>query len=223
MLAVRVLIVDDHPLVADALAKCVGTVHPKAKILQATGFEEAVELAAAEPVDLILLDYRMPGIHGLQGLHLMRSRFPDVRIAMISGIAEGPQILEAIRHGAVGFIPKDLPVPALMKALELILMGESFIPAKALRESGMSEAAAVFDGAGAATAHGKQRALTPREIEVLSLVEQGKSNREIAGGIGTKEMTVAFHLKNAFRKLGVKNRTQAAAAARKLGLDKNGA
>jgi len=214
----RVLIIDDHPLVADAIAECIRTIDPEAVITQATGFEEGVELAAAGSVDLVLLDYRMPGIQGLQGLRLMRGRFPELRITMISGIADGPQILEAIQLGAAGFIPKDLSVPALMKALELVLLGESFVPAKALRGPGMGESAAQFDIAAAVPTRGRLHVLTKRELEVLELVVLGKPNKEIAKIIGTKDTTVAFHLKNVFRKLGVKNRTEAAAAARKLGL-----
>ncbi len=177
-----------------------------------------MELAARELPDLTFLDYRMPGIQGLQGLRLMRSRFPEMRIAMISGIADGPQIMEALRLGASGFIPKDLSVPALMKALELVLIGETFVPSKALRGTGMAEESVRFESTGAGRSSPKASGLTRRELEVLVLVEEGLPNRRIAETIGTKEMTVAFHLKNAFKKLGVANRTEAAAQVRKLGL-----
>jgi two-component system, NarL family, nitrate/nitrite response regulator NarL len=215
----RILIVDDHPLVVEALADCIRTINPAADVVRTTSFEEAMEFASRQTFDLALLDYRIPGVQGLQGLRLMHGRFPEMRIVMVSGVAGGHKILEAMEIGAAGFIPKDLSVQALMKALELVLMGESFIPVKALQATGMAETGGHFklreSPSRGRTVHG----LTQRESQVLVLVEQGMPNGKIAEVIGTKYVTVAFHLKNAFRKLGVANRTEAAAAVRLLGLD----
>jgi DNA-binding NarL/FixJ family response regulator len=215
----RILIVDDHPLVVEALADCIRTINPAADVVRTTSFDEAMELASQQTFDLALLDYRMPGVQGLQGLRLMHARFPEMRIVMVSGYADGNKILEAMEIGAAGFIPKDLSVQALMKALELVLMGESFVPAKALLVSGMAEAGGHFKLGDPPSLRRTVRSLTQRESQVLVLVEQGMPNGKIAEVIGTKYVTVAFHLKNAFRKLGVANRTEAAAAVRMLGLD----
>ena len=215
----RVLIADDHPLTTDALAAFVYAIKPTAEVLQANSFEDAVQqAAAAETLDLVMLDYRMPGIRGLEGLRIMLDRFPGVRIAMVSGYAEGPQMLAAIELGAVGFIPKDLALPAFTKALELIIMGETYVPARALRGRGLGEDTTGYRGSVSAPGNRSPRALTAREREVLAWVSSGKPNKRIAELIGTKEMTVAFHLKNIFKKLGVSNRTEAAAEAAKMGL-----
>lgn len=215
----KVLIIDDHPLYADALAQCMLTISPAAKVIQASTFKEAMGQAAAEESpNLILLDYGMPGVQGLEGLRDMLSRFPDTRIAMVSGSATGSQMMQALELGAAGFIPKDLKLPAILKALEMILIGETFVPAKMLKSRGMSEKGARYHVGDFSSVHHPSEALTPREREVLAWVECGKSNRQIADIIETKEMTIAFHLRNVFKKLGVGNRTEAASVARKLGL-----
>lgn len=215
----RVLIADDHPLVIDALAEYLKRIDPDVAVVRALSFEEAIErLRDAGPIDLVLLDLCLPGVRRLDGLAKIRKLFPGIPVVMISGVADSAQVLEALDRGAAGFIPKDLSSVALIKALELVLAGERYVPSMLLSEAGLREAPAGYAAAWSSAESGVLAALTPRQHQVLSLLLHGRSNKEIARELGVKEITAAFHLKGVFKKLGVSNRTQAVATALRLGL-----
>ncbi len=214
----RVLVADDHELVTDALKKYLKRIDPDVEVFAATKFEEAVDKAqGTDDLNLIILDLYFPDMPGLEGLTLLRRQCPDVPIVMISGIANHHEMMDALDRGAAGFIPKDLPSGTIVKALELVLAGERYVPSRLVSDLSLT---ARDPGHRRKMAHapGSQlNELTVREHEVLSLLLEGKSNKEIARQIGIKEVTAAFHLRGVFKKLGASNRTQAVTTAIRLG------
>lgn len=216
----RVLIADDHPLVADALEEYLKTINPDLDVARSDSLESALEAAQlAGGFDLTILDLNMAGMNGLEGLTVMRERFPDTPVAIISGFADRREMMAAFDLGATAFIPKDLSGATIIKALELILAGEKYVPADIVAGGGFSVGDLGRLGSQSRERGNPLDALTPREAQVLALLLEGGSNKQIAHQLNIKEITAAFHLKGVFRKLGATNRTQAAAKALKLGWD----
>jgi DNA-binding NarL/FixJ family response regulator len=207
----HLMVADDHRLVLDALQAYLTKIKPDIEITVAADFEQALQCAEQSTgLDLVILDMNMPGMNGLRGLGVMRERFPGLPVVLLSGQASGAQVRDALREGASGFIPKDLSGEAMLMALELVLSGETYVPAVALADNGARRSEFPGDN--------PLSSLTHRELEVLSLLIEGRSNKSIAHRLGLKHATVAFHLKSVFRKLNVASRTEAVSAGIKLGL-----
>jgi DNA-binding NarL/FixJ family response regulator len=198
----RVLLADDHDLVRDTLAAFLRS-EGGFEVDVAGRFETALEAVRKRGgFDLVLLDYRMPGMEALTGLARMQA---EVRcpVAILSGTAPPEVARRALRAGAAGFLPKTLAPRALISAVCGILGGETFAPQDFLESDRDPEA---------------EVALTGRERDVLTGVSDGKSNKEIARDLDIQEVTVKLHLKTLSRKLGARNRTHAAMLGRDLGL-----
>jgi DNA-binding NarL/FixJ family response regulator len=207
----HLVVADDHRLVLDALQAYLTKIKPDIEITVAADFDQALQCAEQTTgLDLVILDMNMPGMNGLRGLGIMRQRFPGLPVVLLSGQASGAQVRDALREGASGFIPKDLSGEAMLMALELVLSGETYVPAVALADSSTQRSEFPCDN--------PLSSLTHRELEVLSLLIEGRSNKSIAHRLGLKHATVAFHLKSVFRKLNVASRTEAVSAGIKLGL-----
>lgn len=199
----RILLADDHNMVRDALKSYIERLEPDAEIVSADSFTTAYK-AVEEAGDfaLVILDLRMPGMDGLDGLRRMRERLPDVPVVIMSGGASHEDVRTAIDLGAQGFLPKTLTGPALVSAIRLIMAGEKFVPFGAVDAPAVESAEA--DG---------HALLTQREREVLQYLEKGWSNKEIARALELQEVTIRLHIRGICRKLGAKNRTQAALRA----------
>ena len=131
----HILLADESNLVRGALKLYLEQLQSDIKVSQAEAFHEVLDLvASAESVDLIILDFHMPGADGLAGFDIMRARFPQIPVVLISGRVRREEVLEAFGHGAAGFIPKTLNGRALLGALQLVLAGEKFIPSLAVSE-----------------------------------------------------------------------------------------
>lgn len=216
----QVLIADDHVLVADTLAEYLKDAKPELDIVKTSNLQDTIEaLSGTNGFDLVILDLVMPGMNGLQGLSDLRRQFPKVPVVMMSGVARQDQVYDALELGAAGFIMKDITATAMVKAIELVLAGETYIPSQMLAARGASRDTSGYNGFKASGSGNPLENLTRREREVLSLLLRGQSNKEIAHGMGVKEITAAFHLKGIFKKLGASNRTQAVTIALNLGLD----
>jgi DNA-binding NarL/FixJ family response regulator len=206
-MSMRLLIADDHELVRDALRSHFEREAPGTIVRGVGTVSEALKaLDDGIAFDILLLDLRMPGMNGLNGLVRLRERYPSLKIALMSGEAKNEDVRLALAHGAVGFLPKTLPGTLLLQALQRMLAGEIFVP------ENMAETAAQAD------ANALNGTFTRREREVLDFLLKGQSNKEIARALELEEVTVKLHIRGLCRKLGAKNRTQASMRAVELGL-----
>lgn len=200
-----VLVADDHPLFRQALALALATAAPGARVIEAGTLAQAARIAA-ETADLALitLDLKMPGAVGYSGIALLHAERPDVPILVVSAADAANAAEEARAFGAVGFLRKD----ADLAQIEAALQGAIGAPA-----------AASLPDTPVERVRGTVAGLTPTQLKVLLAVLDGKLNKQIAYDLGMSEATVKAHMTAIMRKLDVQNRTQAALAARSLGLD----
>jgi two-component system, NarL family, nitrate/nitrite response regulator NarL len=202
----RVLIADDHDLLRDTLELWFR--QEKIDVATARDLDSAMSaIAAQDPFDLILLDYGMPGMNGLAGLQQALDGARGGRVALMSGIAPREVAEKALEMGAAGFLPKTLPAKSLVNAVRFMAMGEQYAPIDF-----MTTAAEVTP------VNPLAAKLTPRELDMLKKLCEGKANKEIARDLGIQEPTVKLHMKTLYRKIDAHNRTQAAMIAKEAGL-----
>jgi len=212
-----VLIADDHPLFRKALAMALATIIPEARIMEAGTLAAASRLAADTPdLSLITLDLKMPGAVGYSGIALLHAERPAVPILVVSGADNANAADEARAFGAVGFLRKDADLPQIEAAIRAALD-----PAGGKAGGGQDAAAlkAQSSPSPVERVRGTVAGLTPTQLKVLLAVLEGKLNKQIAYDLGMSAATVKAHMTAIMRKLDVQNRTQAALAARSLGLD----
>ncbi|PKR53208.1 response regulator [Thalassospira marina] len=211
----RILLADDHDLVREALSLLFQQYFENCEVIEAGALEPALEhIDPDNPFDLILLDLRMPGMNGLEGLKVTIEKVgPGVPVVLLSGAYNGEDVRHAIENGAQGFIPKTLRGEALANAIRLVLAGEKYLPSSILTNfaEGFGNNSDSGSGrhAGQFGSDGDFARLTPREREVLALLSEGRPNKDIARHLDLREITVKYHLKNVYRKLHVSNRAQA--------------
>lgn len=194
-----IIIADDHPLFRNALFQSIHMAISGANLLEADSLEALLKVLEKEPEpDLLLLDLKMPGSNGMSGLIHLRSQYPDLPIVVVSASEETSIVSQVKTHGAFGFIPKSSDMKSLIGALNQILAGDSYFPAGAIKNSAACDDLAT-----------KIAALTPQQYKVLGMLSDGLLNKQIAYDLEVSEATIKAHMTAIFRKLGVKNRTQA--------------
>jgi len=212
---VRVLLADDHALFRAGIASLLKAWGMDV-VGQAADGHEAIELARRLGPELVLMDIGMSPCNGLEATRVIKAELPDVKVVVVTVSEDEQDLFEAIKSGAEGYLLKGMSEEELSATLASISAGEPALSpglaAKILEEF----ARMARDGAG--KPGGPEDELTDREREVLRLVAEGATNREIASALYISENTVSFHMKNILAKLHLKNRAQAAAFAIRSGL-----
>jgi len=194
----KILLADDHDLVREAIAAFLVN-EGEADVVMTGSLSGAInELKQKGPFDLVLLDYNMPGMNGLDGLRKMISISDEQPVALLSGTTTRALAEEAISEGAAGFVPKTLASKSMISAARFMAAGEIYAPFNLMqkREEQTSDL------------------LSKRELDILQGICRGQANKEIARDFNIHEATVKLHAKTLCRKLGAKNRTHAAMIAR---------
>lgn len=210
--AMKLLIVDDHPVLREGLAALLRQTGPDTVILQAGTALEAMALVGQhQDIDVLVLDLVMPGMGGLPALSEFGRRRPDLPVIVLSSSEDPREARRALALGAMGYVPKSAGQHTLIAAIELVMAGELYVPPLVLNDA--------VERLGHTGRHGDGAPhLTERQIEVLRRVSQGQPNKTIANELDLSEKTVKAHITAIFKALNVVNRTQAAAAGRDAGL-----
>ncbi len=215
MNSLRILLVDDHILFRKGVAALLASREDFKVVGEAGDGLEAIARARVTIPDVILMDIHMPGFNGLDAVREIKLEMPHVRIVMLTVSDSGQDLFTAIKNGADGYLLKNLEPEQLFSMLDGIRRGDSPISgalaSKILNEFRQPDR-------GTRLAPEVRSELTPREFEVLELIVQGATNKEIAAALSVAEDTVKIHLRNILEKLHMKNRIQAAVYAVRQGL-----
>jgi DNA-binding NarL/FixJ family response regulator len=198
----RVLLVDDHPMIQEILGAVVRGVFPEARLDVASRLEQAIELAASgELPDLVLLDLGLPGCTGIEALKTFRKSYPHVRTVVVSANEDRSSVVGALEAGAAGYVPKTHAPPLIAAALRVVAEGGTYVPPQALGDGEC-----------------EQQDLTERQLDVLRLLAKGMCNKEIAQRLRIAKDTVKQHAKAVYAALGVESRNKAGIAAQRRGI-----
>jgi DNA-binding NarL/FixJ family response regulator len=216
-MTIRVLLVDDQALFREGVETLL-SVHNDIQIVgQACNGQEAVDVAAKVEPDVVLMDIRMPVLDGVRATHLLKKAQPHCRVIVLTTFDDDEYIFDALRMGAVGYLLKDVASAQLVEAIRATVRGESIL-APSVAAKVISEFTRVSSLVPSMQMEGLVDPLSERELEILSLIARGASNKEIASQLYIAEGTVKNHITHILSKLGVRDRTQAALKARELGL-----
>src|SRR5437764_13358677 len=206
-MAIRVLIADDHSVVREGLRRFLGRDPELTVVGEASDGAEAVELARQLHPDVVLMDLLMPVMDGIAATAAIRKELLETEVVALTSVLESTAVIGAVRAGAIGYLLKDIQASELRRAIKAAAAGQIQLSPQAsaylMREVGAAETL---------------QPLTERETEVLRLLAQGQSNKDIARHLQIVEDTVKTHVKHILAKLGVQSRTQAVLYAMRLGL-----
>ena len=204
----RILLVDDHALVRSAIRQALNA--PDLEVVgEASSAEDAIGMATSLRPDLLLLDIDLPGLSGLEAVRELAPRLPDTKIVMLTVSTDRRDLLGAVRHGAAGYLTKDLSGDALLRAVRGIRQGD--LPmSRAHAATVLEHLTRTARSVSMTERDGLDGVLSGRETEVLRLLSEGMTDREIAGALGISPRTVESHVSSLLRKLDVRNRAEAA-------------
>lgn len=206
-MAIRVLIADDHSVVREGLRMFLGRDPELAVVGEAADGAEALQLARQLHPDVVLMDLLMPVMDGIHAITAIRSELPDTEVIALTNVLERETVLGAVKAGACGYLLKDTGAADLRKAIKEAASGQvQLSPQASAFLMGEIRGPTLLEP------------LTERETEVLRLLAQGESNKEIARHLQVVEDTVKTHVRHILSKLGVQSRTQAVLSALRLGL-----
>ncbi|MGA9670014.1 MAG: response regulator transcription factor [Terracidiphilus sp.] len=203
MTSIRILIVDDHPIMRVGITALLASSKEMEVIAQAGSGEEAVKLHAQYRPDVTLMDLRLPGISGVDTIRTIRNQSPKARFIVLTTYEGDEDIYQAMEAGASGYLVKGMPQEMLINAMKKVHAGGRYLPPPVSQ---------------ALTSRTRDSNLSNREREVLRLLANGKSNREIAGELGITEATVKCHVSVILMRLNASDRTQAVVTALQRGL-----
>ncbi len=202
---INILIADDHELILD-IARLYLDQQVDMSVSTAASLAEAVEVyQKTGPYHVVLLDYNMPGMNGLEGLRQMMALANGVPVAIITGNPTRPLMNDVLEAGAAGMLSKSSPVKSLANSIRFIKSGETYMPLHLTREHSKKH-------------QGNTGPLSSREMTVLSYLGEGKKNKQIASSLGLSEGTIKMHVMSICKKLEATNRTHAVINARNTGL-----
>lgn len=208
----NILLVDDHALFREGIALLLQELEPAVQVWHAGDVAQALAVLDGDAaIDLILLDFLLPGEHGLQALKTLRKSHPGVPVVMLSSQEDQPTVLRTVQLGAMGFIPKSASSAQLFEALRTVLARGIYVPP-------LSLAYASSPAPAPPRTRAADLGLTPRQTQVLWLILEGKPMKLIASELGLTHNTAKTHVSAVLRTLGVTTRTQAIVAANRLGL-----
>ncbi|GGS57039.1 response regulator transcription factor [Streptomyces griseoviridis] len=200
--AIRVLLVDDHQVVRRGLRTFLEVQDDIEVVGEAADGAEGVDRATELRPDVILMDVKMPGMDGVDALRRLRELDHPARVLIVTSFTEQRTVVPALRAGAAGYVYKDIDPEALAGAIRSVYAGHILLQPEV--------AGALLQPEGTGSGHGRAGSLTDREREVLGLIADGRSNREIARALVLSEKTVKTHVSNILMKLDLADRTQAA-------------
>jgi len=200
---IRVLCVDDHPIVRKGIASLLANEPDMNLVAEAAGGREAVEFFRALQPDVTLMDLRLPDLDGIGATRLIREEFPHARIIALTSYDGDQEIYRALEAGARGYLLKEMVHSDVLRAIRIVHSGKRLIPAEVAER--LSE-------------YFPQIVLTEREVEVLSFVAKGMANKDIAHRLGTASGTIKMHVQNILSKLGAADRTHAVTIALERGI-----
>jgi DNA-binding NarL/FixJ family response regulator len=218
----KILAVDDHPLTREALGQVLAQVAPRVEMLEADTLAAACARLAADPgIRLVVLDPSLPDADGVDTVKSIMEASPKALVLVLAGRDDPATARAALEAGAHGFISRRVPTRVLVEALRLVLAGGVYIPPEALRADAAPTRTRTVPPANpdaSAAASQKPLGLTPRQLDVLAHLVQGKPNKLICRALDLREGTIKTHIAAIYRALGVVNRTEAVYAVSKLGV-----
>ena len=200
---IRVLAVDDHPLLREGIAALIGSEDDMELIGEASNGREAIDLFRKHQPDITLMDLQMPEMNGIDAIGAIRGEFPGARIIVLTTHPGDVQVSRALKAGARGYLLKGMLRKELLETIRAVHAGQKRLSGEAAAE--IAE-------------HVADNSLTPREIDVLRLVAAGNANKGIGAQLSLTEVTVKSHVKNILAKLGASDRTHAVTIALKRGI-----
>jgi len=213
----KILIVDDHALVRRGLNYVVKEGFPDAEVVEAESSAVALQaLREGADADLALVDVRMPDLDGLELLRAIKAEWEELPVIMLSTYDNAPYVRRALADGAAGYLLKDATPEDLAQAIKVAMSGSGNVLSPRVIQNLFEDQE--HGGGTNGTGRRNEYSLTQRENDILALLSEGRSNREIAQHLYLSEKTVKAHLAAIFRKLGVTNRTQAAMVAVQMGV-----
>lgn len=215
----KILVIDDHALIRQAMHGVLKKLKRDAEVLEASTCEQAMRVLAADSgISLILLDLTLPDVDGFTALATLRELYPTVSVVVLSALQDAGRVMKALDLGALGYIPKSAEPDVMLNALRLVVSGGIYIPPQILSHEEFLQGAPRHRLDETPSPPFSDFGLTPRQLEVLALMMEGKSNKTICRKLNLAEPTVKNHVTAILRALNVTNRTEAVVAANQLGL-----
>lgn len=214
----KILVIDDHVLIRQAMQGVLKKLRRDAVVFGAPNYEQAMQIMFNEPdIGLVLLDLTLPDRDGFAVLSELRERYPAVSVVVLSAVQDPANVIKALDRGALGYIPKSAESDVIINALRLVLSGGIYVPPEILAHGELSITARKHPNGVPSRGSLAEIGLTDRQLEVLALVMQGKSNKVICRILKLAEPTVKNHVTAILKVLKVSNRTEAVITVNQLG------
>ena len=209
----KVIIADDHPLFRQALLETLKTELSNTVWLEAETVNELNTLLSEQTdADLLLLDLNIPGAHGFNTLVHVRQHFPQIPVVVVSAYDDSDTIAKAMEHGASGFVPKSTPVATIFEAISQVFAGNIWTPANFSSQQNQNSKSEIAE---------RIASLTQQQYKILMMFAEGMLNKQIAYDLNVSEATIKAHATAIFKKLNVRNRTQAVITLNELDLSES--